>query len=240
MELLDFLSRRELLLWASANFIEIGQNALAERGRFDVAFSGGSTAQEFFKTLSLDDRARDLIEGGTFFVSDDRAVDLNRNESNAGNAWRLLLKPLGAKASSFFAPYDGTTSAQEAAFAYEQTLKKHLVQNKEKVPVFDLIYLGIGEDGHTASLFPYSPLVCDTAKEAHLVQATDEAINGFLRITFMARLILSARHICIMAPGANKALIIKDLLNGPVDKERWPAQIILRSGHEALSLLQSP
>lgn len=240
MELHNFPSRRELLEWASANFIEIGQSAIAERGRFDVAFSGGSTAQEFYHTLVKDPSAREVIKRGLFFVSDERVVDQSRSESNAGNAWRLLLEPLNVKASSFFAPYDGSKPAPEAAALYEQKLKQHLIQNKEGVPIFDVIYLGLGEDGHTASLFPYSPLVCDPARSAHLVQATDEPINGFVRISFMAALILSARHLCIMAPGANKALIIKDLLNGPLDKEKWPAQLIVRSGHQALSLLQSP
>lgn len=240
MELYNFLSRGELLEWASAQFIAIGKSALALRGRFDVALSGGSTAQEFYKTLSKDPEAGKIVEHALFFVSDERAVAKSSNESNAGNAWRLLLEPLHAKPSAFFAPYDGSMPAAEAALHYEQQIKQRLIPNKEGMPIFDIIYLGIGEDGHTASLFPYSPLVIEAARQAYLVQATDEAINGFVRISFMAPLILSARHICVLAPGANKARIINDLLNGPIDKERWPAQLILRSGHQALSLLQSP
>lgn len=239
MELINFDEQHDLYSWAANKFSALGEDAIKNRRQFDVALSGGSTAQAFFKTLAKERPAQEMLSHSAFFVSDERAVPLTSADSNAGNAWRMLLDPLGVLPSNYFPLYDGSQSPALCAHAYEQKLKGCLPLNEEGIPIFDLIYLGIGEDGHTASLFPHSALLIDIMHNPCLVQASGEPVNGHERITFMPKLILSARHICVMAPGAGKARIIDRMLHEPLNCEKWPAQLILRSGHPGLTLLLS-
>lgn len=240
MEVVNFADRHELFLWATRNFFEVAHEAISERQHFDVALSGGSTAQSFCKALKERNLPPELIAHTRFFLSDERMVPLTSNDSNGGNLWRSLLLPLTVSRQCFFPLYDGTQSVEVSARTYEHALKSLLSQNKNGTPIFDLIYLGIGEDGHTASLFPHSQLMATIDENQSLIAATAENLGGFERITFMPKLILSARHICVMAPGDNKALVIERIVNGPMVPQKLPAQLILRSGHPNITLLTSP
>lgn len=240
MEVINFADRHELFLWATRNFFEVAHEAITERQHFDVAFSGGTTAQSFCKALKERNLPPELIAHTRFFFSDERMVPLTSNDSNAGNIWRSLLLPLAVSRQSFFPPYDGTQSLEVSARSYEHTIKSLIFHNEVQRPVFDLIYLGIGEDGHTASLFPNSLLMSNLDKNDSLIAATGENIGGFERITFMPELILSARNICVMAPGDNKALVIERIVNGPTVPKKLPAQVILRSNHPSITVLTSP
>ncbi|HXW60541.1 MAG TPA: 6-phosphogluconolactonase, partial [Myxococcota bacterium] len=136
MRLFNFSSRSELFDFAANNFLELGINAIKDHKHFYVALSGGSTAQAFFKTLSTQKLPTELLESSNFFFSDERAVALSSNDSNAGNAWRLFLEPCKVSASLFFAPYDDEEQPKKAAYAYEQLIKDRLPKNVENIPVF--------------------------------------------------------------------------------------------------------
>lgn len=237
MEVVNFSDRHELNLWATRNFFEIAHKAIEERGIFDVAFSGGTTAQSFFKALFDRNLPPELIASTRFFVSDERVVSLSSNDSNAGNLWRILLLPLSVSRQCFFPMYDGTQGPEVSARTYEHNLKVLLPLSEDNIPIFDLIYLGIGENGHTASIFPHSLLMADIDQNENLVAASGEVLENFERITFMPKLILSARNICVMAPGAQKIKVIDEILHGPINTKEYPAQLILRSKHPSMTLL---
>jgi 6-phosphogluconolactonase len=236
MKLMNFEHSEDLFSWAAHNFVEMGKAACAKNPFFNVALSGGKTAQSFFATLREEGGISSLMAKTRFFTSDERAVDLNSPQSNAGNAWRELLQPLSVSPTNFFPMFDEKHTPAEAATIYQQKLFELLPQNANKIPVFDVIYLGLGEDGHTASLFPHSKLLSDL-NDQDLVKASVDAPAGFVRITFMPSLILAAKHISIMVTGANKAGILDDVLHGPLMPEQWPAQYILRAKHPNLTLL---
>lgn len=237
--MIKFDEQQELFSWAADNFISLACQTLVHKSYFDVALSGGTTAQGLFKALSHKAQALSFMHQVRFFVSDERMVDLSSLESNAGNLWRGLLLPLGLKRENFFPPYDASDhSLEHCAAAYESLLKNLLDLSSEQVPIFDLLYLGIGQDGHTASLFPGSPLVNNIEFNELLVAASEEQART-RRITFMPKLINAARNICVMAVGEAKAQVISDIMLGPLMPQKLPAQFVLRSAHPHLSVLRA-
>lgn len=236
MQLINFVESEDLFSWACGNFIEVGKEVLKSKPYFDVAFAGGKTAIAFFSKLCKERNESDLFSRTRFFNSDERVVMLASPESNAGNLWRGLIEPLGLNLDQFYPIFDDTCAAKEAALRYQQKLQALLSPSQKGIPAFDLLYLGLGDDGHTASLFPGNELLTHVDGK-DLVLSTNEAINGYVRISFMPQLILAAKNICMMINGANKAQILDEVLYGPLNPQKLPAQLILRTKHANLSLL---
>lgn len=233
---IKFENEDELFSWAADDFVAKACASLEHKDYFDVALSGGSTAQNYFAVLAETLRDATFLNRLRFFVSDERVVDFSQPESNAGNAWRKLLIPLGLNESQLFSLYNSACSPEEAAQTYEKLLKKLF---QEDIPVFDIIYLGVGQDGHTASIFPYSLLAKNHSTETRLVASSEDEIAGFRRLTFMPNLINAAKNICVMAPGKNKAKIIDEITTGPLDPLRLPAQLVMRTHNQNLTILTS-
>lgn len=220
-------SLEDLFEKAAQDFLLYFDETLQKKSTFAVALSGGASAKAFFGFLINVLSGHENLSKLRFFFSDERVVAIDNADSNAGNAFRLLLEPLGLNAAQIFPMYDEKSSRDECALAYENLVKQLLPANAHDVPVFDLIYLGIGQDGHTASLFPRNNLL----KDPHsLVRATN-AEEGFPydRITMMPRLINAAVRIYILAYGPAKAAVIHNIINGPELPERLPAQLIMRN-----------
>lgn len=229
----------ELVLKEAAHhFILKMGHTLKEKPTFDVALSGGSTAQAFFgqlfKALSCDQN----ISRIRFFFSDERTVALDSKDSNAGNAWRALLKPLSVGQENFFPMFDDRRTAQDCALIYQKLLEKKLSSSGSGIPRFDLTYLGIGLDGHTASLFPHSRLLSLNGEDG-LVAAVHEEGLAHERITFMPRLILASQNISVLALGRDKSLILDQVLYGELKPTHLPAQLILRDRSAAIDLYRT-
>lgn len=218
----------DMFRWAAQQFVASMEKTLAYKSTFDVALSGGSTARSFFLVLRETLRPHPLA-AVRFFLSDDRVVDMESSDSNAGNAWRDLLEPLSVDKNQLFPLFDNRQRAEICASNYQKQLVELLPKNDQATPIFDLIYLGIGEDGHTASIFPHSDEVTNPPRA--LVCATTPRA-GFSRITFMPPIINAAREIVVMATGERKRGVIDDILHGPMKPESLPAQLILRD-HDA-------
>lgn len=179
---------------AAARFIALAQAAIAERGRFVVALAGGSTPERLYKLLAEQSPALDWEKLVVFF-SDDRFLSPASRFSNAGLALRLL--PLNPK-TTFPVPAETTLDAAECATLYEEALLEILGPE----PCFDLVLLGMGEDGHTASLFPGKTALSATSWITH-------STPGVLpppvdRVTFTFPLINAARNVLFLVTGANK------------------------------------
>ena len=177
---------------AAVRFIALAEAAIAERGRFVVALAGGSTPERLYKILAT--QTLDWTQIMVFF-SDDRFVAPTSRYSNAGLALRLL--PLCPK-TTFPIPAETTLDAAECAAQYEQELLAALGPE----PRFDLVLLGLGDDGHTASLFPGKAALTATSGVTH-------STPGVLpppvdRVTFTFALINAARSVLFLVTGAGK------------------------------------
>jgi 6-phosphogluconolactonase len=217
------------ILFAAAvdDFLCLFKKTLTHKKYFDVALSGGQTAKEFFAILR--NKIHDLphLSHLRFFFSDERASVFDSADSNAGNAWRIL-SSTSVKRSQFFPMFDDINSPAICARNYESLLQRELSLNACNIPIFDLIYLGIGSDGHTASLFPNSKLINNHMTNKKLVDTEKIDHIPFERITLMPRIIQAAQQIHVIAVGQEKAAIIDQILNGALDPTELPAQLILR------------
>lgn len=236
MNKIHFQNATQLFQWTASHFFEQAKKILKHKPFFDVALSGGSTAQHFFPYVQSGDQ--EILKKTRWFFSDERAVKLESEQSNAGLAMRLLLEPLGLK-EQFFPMFQGDESAGKAASTYEKLLRTLLPLNQEGIPVFDVVYLGMGLDGHTASLFPNSALLENIDSDTALIRATKEEHLEYERITMMPRLILAAENICILTTGQAKTQLIEEILTAPYQPTLWPIQLILKKRSKALSLLSS-
>lgn len=177
---------------AAQRFVSLAEEAIAARGRFVVALAGGSTPERLYRLLAATELPWEKIY---CFFSDDRFVPLSSRFSNAGLALRLL--PL-SPTRTFPIPAETTLDAAECAREYEAVV----LQVLGEAPQLDLVLLGMGEDGHTASLFPGKPALAATgwvtfSSPGALPPPVD-------RVTFTFALINTARQVLFLVTGANK------------------------------------
>jgi 6-phosphogluconolactonase len=213
---------------AAHDFLAELEQVVEKKPFFDVALLGGSTAKDFFNYLVPIAMYHPNLKKIRFFFSDERAVPLESVDSNAGNAWRLLLEPLGIDQAQFFPMYDGI-DGKNSAQNYQKLLEEKLLL-KKGLPTFDLIYLGLGLDGHIASLFPNSAIL----EEKTLVSATKEPNIPFERITLMPKILKAAQKVCLLATGAEKKALIDRIIKDDLDV---PAEIILKKPKNSVAVL---
>ncbi|HMC98963.1 MAG TPA: 6-phosphogluconolactonase [Ferruginibacter sp.] len=191
---------------AAAHFFTIEYDrAVTRHGKFVVALSGGNTPRHMYELLASHVYSLNIDWKKVFvFFSDERYVPQNNKDSNYKMANDNLLKEIDIPAKNIFAIPTSSTPEKDA-LKYETSLRKMF---KTK-PTFDLLMLGMGADGHTASLFPGSPLLKETrrwVKDVY-VPATDTH-----RITFTLPMINSARQTLILVSGHDKKPLIKKLI----------------------------
>lgn len=206
---------------AARRFTALAQAAIAERERFTVALSGGSTPRAMYQRLAAPPFSS-AIDWERVFVywGDERMVPPDDADSSYRMARDTLLEHVPIPAANIVpAPTVGGTPA-DAARAYAETM---VAQFGQDVPQFDLILLGIGPDGHTASLFPGQPE--PSAPSDDLVVAVyDSPKPPPDRISFTYRLINAARAIMFVVTGADKASALDGILHGPPNRAHLPAQ----------------
>ena len=214
----------EALAVAAADQLETTVAQAATDGRAaTVALSGGSTPKRMGQLLAGTLYAA-RIEWARLHVfwGDERWVPIRDPESNAGEAKRGFLDHVPIPADQVH-PFDtGLADPDEAVRRYEQTIRR-VVPIKEGVPVFDLIFLGMGDDGHTASLFPGTSALRETDR---LVVANPVPKLDTTRLTFTPPLLNAAARVTFLVGGAGKAEMLHKVLDGPVDIESMPSQIV--------------
>lgn len=185
--------------------------ALAARGQAALAISGGSSPRPMFEgwTKSGFDWGRVAI-----YWVDERGVPPDDPQSNYRFAREAFLDPAGVPGASIHR-IEGELAPQEAARRYREVLAA--------VDRFDVIHLGMGQDAHTASLFPGEPLLADRSGD---VAAVFVPKFGQWRITLLPARILAARSIAVLATGADKATALRAVWEGDPDTARYPAQIL--------------
>lgn len=201
----------------TAVFLAAGQRGKLPGARpFTWALTGGSTPKEWYQwCVAKDALSPPLLATTHWFTSDERAVPLGSPESNFGNADRSLLTPLKVKADHKHPwPVDLPAGGAAAQFATES--RKFFAPGK----CFDVCFLGVGDDGHTASIFPGSPLLDDRPEHFAAVNVPGKGD----RLTITPAGLRACGLIVVMALGAGKADILHRILAGPLDVAQLPAQ----------------
>jgi len=226
-----YRNRESLSIAAAEVFIQCAVQAVKQTGRFSVALSGGHTPTRTFELLAHPPM-RDQVDWNrtTIFWSDERCVPLKDPRSNAGIAFKIFLNHVPVPSGQIY-PIRCDTSAADAATAYEAILKTHFLNQPVR---FDLILLGLGENGHTASLFPHTSALI--AKES-LVSAVKVAQEGFERVTLTAKVINNALKVVFLVSGSSKASVLSSVIRGPDDPFQLPAQLIQPVAGELLWLV---
>lgn len=202
-----FNNKEDMLSAFQARYSEICAEAVAKRNKFTVAFSGGKTPREFYRRLR-DDSARISWDKTHVFMVDERCVPYDSEDSNCGILADVLLEHVGMPAiNRHFIRTD--INPDEAASEYHEAIKRCFSEFNSRIPRFDLIILGIGEDGHTASLFPGHPSLVQ--KDKFAVSARADKIPN-LRVSMTFPVINNARNIIFLIEGKNKAAITKKIL----------------------------
>lgn len=232
----------ESLVSGAADFIvESGRQALAVRGRFTAALAGGNTPKPVYERLATPGY-RDRLDWGRvqIFFGDERCVPPEEPQSNYLMARTALLDNVPIPASNIHR-LRGEAEPEAAAAAYAEDLAHtfggEADAGEPPAEGFDLILLGLGDDGHTASLFPGAAAVTETKRwvMAHFREAA-----GRRRLTLTPVVINAARQVAFLVSGAQKADVVERVLEGPYQPLVLPAQVIRPHGGELHWLLDAP
>ncbi|TCK80672.1 6-phosphogluconolactonase [Albibacterium bauzanense] len=209
-----------LLFSLADSFVEIGNEAVEDNGHFNVVLSGGSSPKKLYELLASPAYRNKLDWSKVhFFFGDERNVPANDPQNNALMARKALFEPLLVPEAHIHA-IDTSLAPDKAAEAYMETIKKQFT----KKPIhFDLILLGLGDDSHTASLFPYTTVLKE--KEASVKSVFVDKLNTD-RITLTAALINQAKRIAFLVYGKDKAAAVETIFGEVRDTEKYPAQLI--------------
>ena len=222
----------ESLSRAAADLLVVQANrAVASRGRFSVALSGGATPRRTYELLAappLKDQAPwDRVH---VFWGDERGVPLNDPRSNARMAQEAWLDHVPIPRDQIH-PLSCADDPAAAARQYEAQLRKFFAGQP---PRLDLVLLGLGDDGHTASLFPGTPALEERERWAAAVYLGEQNLD---RVTLTAPLINQAAMVVFLVAGKSKAGVLQEVLHGPRDPGRLPAQLIQPQTGELLWLV---
>ena len=193
---------------------------MEDSGRFAVALAGGSTPKSAYELLATG--YRDALEWGGvhFFFGDERAVPPEHEDSNYRMANAALLSRVRAGSVHRMR---GELPPPEAAAAYEGELRGFF----GGAPVLDLVLLGLGEDGHTASLFPRTPAL-DAANRLVVENPVEKL--GTTRITLTVAALNASRRVVFLVSGEGKAGALREILEGSADPRDYPAKLIRPTG----------
>ena len=212
-----FANAQQLAQGAAEYFVARSGEAVAQKGLFTVALSGGSTPKLLYEMLVGEQVPWSKTH---FFWSDERHVPPDHPDSNYRMAHEALLSHVPVPEANIHRVHSENPDAAEAASEYEQTL----------LPL-DLILLGLGSDGHTASIFPGSEVLHETSR---LVAAPwVEKLNTY-RITMTLPLLNSGASVLFLVSGADKAQIVKEVIEGP---KKYPAQFVQPTNGQLLWML---
>jgi 6-phosphogluconolactonase len=205
------------------------REAIAERGQFTIALAGGSTPKPLYEKLSAQDLPWDKIH---VFWGDERYVSADHPDSNEGMARRAWLDRVPFPAENLHPMPTQAQDPAESAQQYDAHLRSFF--GSPEIPTFDLILLGLGDDGHTASLFPHTAVlnVCD-----RLIGVGNRGEDP--RLTFTIPLINQARCIMFLVAGQSKRPALSAIFSADADPFAYPARFIQPKGKRYWLLDQS-
>jgi 6-phosphogluconolactonase len=216
----------DVYVHAAEEIAHVAGEAICTHGEFRLCLSGGSTPCATYELLAKRfDYSVDWKEVH-FFWGDERCVAPDDAESNFAMANRMMLTPLAIRAAQIHR-IRGEIDPTDAARAYEDELRAILRLNPGEFPRFDLMLLGIGENRHTASIFP-GDVAAITEKERIAIAVEVDAIPRH-RITLTPPVINHSQRVMFIAAGQAKAQAVRDILEGERDPLKFPAQLVAPS-----------
>ena len=236
------------LAWRAAqHLVELSEEAVSARGRVRIAVSGGSTPKATFALLA--DPAHPFLtrmpwEHIELFFVDERTVPPDHPDSNYRMTREALLDKVNLRPDQIHR-IQGELEPEVAAAEYEYDLRRTFRLEGAEAPRFDIVTLGMGDDGHTASLFPHTDAIHEIGR---LVVANQVPQKDTWRVTLTWPVINHAREVFFLIAGQEKAQPLKEVFLGPKDVERLPSQLIwpasgiltLILDRQAAALLPSP
>jgi len=218
-----FRNRDDLSAHAADFIIRVARDAIRDRGRAMIALSGGTTPQPAYALLAHPARVGQIDWSRTLlFFTDERSVPANDPDSNFAAVQRTLLAPASVDSASVFPVPTQLASPGAAAAAYEVTLADTFdLADRRDQPRFDLILLSLGEDGHTASLFPGAEALDVT--DRWVVASPPGSLPPHVeRITLTLPVLNAARAVLFLVSGANKAGALREVLEEQSGDEPLP------------------
>ena len=214
-----FADKAALVAAAADQVIGLIRDAIATRERCTLALSGGSTPKPLYQAIAQADLPWDQIY---VYWGDERYVPATHADSNAKMAREAWLDHVDIPPENIFVVPTDTDSPETTAKRYQQSLADSFqAASESEVPQFDVILLGMGDDGHTASLFPHTLALNELSR-----WVTVGNKDGQPRITFTSPLINQARHVLFLVAGANKQTALSQVFAPVADSATYPARLI--------------
>ncbi|MGB8064741.1 MAG: 6-phosphogluconolactonase [Candidatus Sulfotelmatobacter sp.] len=225
---------QELFAAAAEEVIKATNEAVAERGRFAIALSGGSTPKSLYNLLATNARTVLPWDKMFFFWGDERHVPPTDPESNYRMTDEAMLAKVPVPPGNVFRIPAENPDAAAVAEDYEKTLRKFFKLDPDSVPRFDLILLGLGPDGHTASLFPGTAALHEKSR---LVVANWVEKLKTHRLSLTLPVLNAARCVAFLVSGTDKATVLKTVLEEDAPGEQYPAKLVRPSDGNLVWLL---
>jgi 6-phosphogluconolactonase len=212
----------DLTRLASERLIGLIQQQLQQQDRFRLALAGGNTPKPVYESLATASLPWERIE---LFWGDERYVPPSDADSNQRMVRTALIDRVAIPSANIYAMPTQEGDPQQSALLYEADLRRAFGLAEGQWPAFDLILLGLGDDGHTASLFPQTPALQVTDR---LVTVGDRL--GQPRLTLTVPVINQARHVWFLVAGANKVEALGHIFAAEDDAYTWPARLVQPQG----------
>jgi 6-phosphogluconolactonase len=214
---------QQLFELAAEEVVKTASEAISQRGRFTVALSGGSTPKSLYNLLASNARSYLAWERIFFFWGDERHVGPNDPDSNYRMANEAMLAKIPVASGNVFRIPAENPDAAAAAAAYEETLKRFFAPQPGEFPHFDMILLGLGPDGHCASLFPETEAL---KEKSHWVVANWVEKLKTSRITLTLPVLNAARAVAFLVSGTDKAAALHSVLETDAPGEQYPSKLV--------------
>lgn len=214
---------------AAGEIVRLARESVDARGRFTIALAGGNTPRHAYELLAT--LYRDAVDWKHTVVvfGDERFVPADDARSNHRMAREALLSRVPIPPESVHAVQTTATALSDAADLYDQTLRQALDDSAASATV-DLALLGVGPDGHTASLFPDSPILQERTRWAAAVDAPTTVQPAVPRVTTTLPFLNAARTVMFLVAGADKRPVIREILSGAASARRYPAALVASRG----------
>jgi 6-phosphogluconolactonase len=223
IEIRRLTTPQDLFQAAAEDVIHCATSSIAKRGRCTIVLSGGSTPKSMYQLIAANASSSLPWNKIFFFWGDERHVPPTDPESNYRMAQESLLSKVPVPPDNVFRIPAENPDASAAAQSYEETISKFFSLKPGEFPRFDLVLLGMGPDGHTASLFPESPALQE--KSRLVVSNWVEKLNTS-RITLTLPVLNAARRIAFLVGGADKAAVLHEVLEGKGPGEKYPSKLV--------------
>jgi 6-phosphogluconolactonase len=223
---------------AAQEFVESAISAVREKGSFNVALAGGSTPKALYGLLVTDAALRSQVPWDKMhlFFGDERHVAPDHSDSNFRMATEAMISKSPLKPEQVTRIKGEYPATERAALEYEKALREYFKLKDGEYPRFDLLLVGMGSEGHTLSLFPGTKAL---HAEGRAVVRNWVGKLYTERITLTAPVASNAARILFMVTGADKALALKAVLEGPYEPEQLPAQLLQPKNGKLLWLVDT-